>query len=78
MIFSFFLLDFFKFLIHFSFENSPRHAAYVPRFEADLAQFCEKLVSKMSLDVLLSVFMVIIFTYICLSYSTFIAGYGFG
>ncbi|KAM5557063.1 luc7-like protein 3 [Rosa sericea] len=31
-----------------SFEKSPRHAAYVPRFEADLAQFCEKLV--MDLD----------------------------
>lgn len=27
-----------------SFEKSPRHDAYVPRFEAELAQFCEKLV----------------------------------
>ncbi|KAM7272662.1 hypothetical protein ACFE04_027325 [Oxalis oulophora] len=31
-----------------SFENSPRHDAYVHRFEAELAQFCEKLV--MDLD----------------------------
>ncbi|XP_015877824.1 uncharacterized protein LOC107414229 isoform X2 [Ziziphus jujuba] len=31
-----------------SFEKSPRHDAYVPKFEADLAQFCEKLV--MDLD----------------------------
>ncbi|KAK9292201.1 hypothetical protein L1049_020163 [Liquidambar formosana] len=31
-----------------SFEKSPRHDAYVPRFEAELAQFCEKLV--MDLD----------------------------
>ncbi|XP_004307808.1 PREDICTED: luc7-like protein 3-like [Fragaria vesca subsp. vesca] len=31
-----------------SFEKSPRHDAYVPRFEADLAQFCDKLV--MDLD----------------------------
>jgi len=28
----------------FSFEKSPRHDAYVPKFEAELAQFCEKLV----------------------------------
>ncbi|XP_022731154.1 luc7-like protein 3 isoform X2 [Durio zibethinus] len=32
----------------FSFEKSPRHDAYVPKFEAELAQFCEKLV--MDLD----------------------------
>ncbi|OVA13863.1 LUC7-related [Macleaya cordata] len=31
-----------------SFEKSPRHDSYVPRFEAELAQFCEKLV--MDLD----------------------------
>ncbi|KAE8022362.1 hypothetical protein FH972_008166 [Carpinus fangiana] len=31
-----------------SFEKSPRHGAYVPKFEAELAQFCEKLV--MDLD----------------------------
>ncbi|KAG9452336.1 hypothetical protein H6P81_005240 [Aristolochia fimbriata] len=31
-----------------SFEQSPRHDSYVPRFEAELAQFCEKLV--MDLD----------------------------
>ncbi|XP_068329419.1 uncharacterized protein [Pyrus communis] len=31
-----------------SFEESPRHDAYVPKFEADLAHFCEKLV--MDLD----------------------------
>ncbi|MFS7949464.1 hypothetical protein Hanom_Chr06g00571851 [Helianthus anomalus] len=31
-----------------SFENSPRHDSYVPRFEADLAHFCEKLI--MDLD----------------------------
>ncbi|KAK1324582.1 hypothetical protein QJS10_CPA01g02749 [Acorus calamus] len=31
-----------------SFEKSPRHDAYVPRFEAELVQFCEKLV--MDLD----------------------------
>lgn len=30
--------------IDFSFEESPRHDAYVPKFEAELAQFCEKLV----------------------------------
>ncbi|KAG0453199.1 hypothetical protein HPP92_025587 [Vanilla planifolia] len=30
------------------FEKSPRHDAYVPRFEAELAQFCEKL--AMDLD----------------------------
>lgn len=33
----------------FSFEKDPRHDAYVPRFEAELAHFCEKLVSSMSL-----------------------------
>ncbi|KAF8412994.1 hypothetical protein HHK36_000966 [Tetracentron sinense] len=27
-----------------SFEKSPRHDSYVPRFEAELAQFCERLV----------------------------------
>lgn len=32
-------------LTHTSFEKSPRHDAYVPKFEAELAQFCEKLVS---------------------------------
>ncbi|PKA56042.1 hypothetical protein AXF42_Ash015527 [Apostasia shenzhenica] len=31
-----------------SFEKSPRHDAYVPRFEAELAQYCEKL--AMDLD----------------------------
>ncbi|XP_010919543.1 uncharacterized protein [Elaeis guineensis] len=31
-----------------SFEKSPRHDSYVPKFEAELAQFCEKLV--MDLD----------------------------
>lgn len=31
-----------------SFEKSPRHDAYVPKFEAELAQFCERLV--MDLD----------------------------
>ncbi|KAL5569916.1 hypothetical protein UlMin_026491 [Ulmus minor] len=31
-----------------SFEKSPRHDTYVPKFEAELAQFCEKLV--MDLD----------------------------
>ncbi|KAL4362909.1 hypothetical protein GQ457_04G035830 [Hibiscus cannabinus] len=31
-----------------SFEKSPRHDAYVPKFEGELAQFCEKLV--MDLD----------------------------
>ncbi|XP_057456891.1 uncharacterized protein LOC130747858 [Lotus japonicus] len=31
-----------------SFEKSPRHDAFVPKFEAELAQFCEKLV--MDLD----------------------------
>lgn len=31
-----------------SFESSPRHDSYVPKFEADLAHFCEKLV--MDLD----------------------------
>ncbi|EXC36302.1 hypothetical protein L484_001267 [Morus notabilis] len=31
-----------------NFEKSPRHDAYVPKFEAELAQFCEKLV--MDLD----------------------------
>lgn len=30
----------------FSFEKSPRHDSYVPRFEAELAQFCEKLVGS--------------------------------
>uniref|UniRef100_A0A803LMI6 Luc7-like protein 3 n=1 Tax=Chenopodium quinoa TaxID=63459 RepID=A0A803LMI6_CHEQI len=30
-----------------SFENSPRHDSYVPRFEAELAQFCEKLVADL-------------------------------
>ncbi|XVF49364.1 hypothetical protein PTKIN_Ptkin04bG0005800 [Pterospermum kingtungense] len=30
-----------------SFEKSPRHDAYVPRFEAELAQFCEKLVTDL-------------------------------
>ncbi|XP_057509355.1 uncharacterized protein LOC130791987 isoform X1 [Actinidia eriantha] len=29
-----------------SFEKSPRHDSYVPRFEAELAHFCEKLVSS--------------------------------
>ncbi|QHO08063.1 uncharacterized protein DS421_14g469230 [Arachis hypogaea] len=35
-------------LILISFENFPRHDAFVPKFEANLAQFCEKLV--MDLD----------------------------
>ncbi|XP_074573109.1 uncharacterized protein LOC141829519 isoform X1 [Curcuma longa] len=30
-----------------SFEKSPRHDAYVPKFEADLAKFCEKLVTDL-------------------------------
>ncbi|GMN40970.1 hypothetical protein TIFTF001_010185 [Ficus carica] len=30
-----------------SFEKSPRHDAYVPKFEAELAQFCEKLVMEL-------------------------------
>ncbi|KNA17815.1 hypothetical protein SOVF_076350 [Spinacia oleracea] len=30
-----------------SFENSPRHDSYVPRFEAELVQFCEKLVADL-------------------------------
>ncbi|KAK9665681.1 hypothetical protein RND81_14G128600 [Saponaria officinalis] len=30
-----------------SFESSPRHDSYVPRFEAELAQFCEKLVADL-------------------------------
>lgn len=30
----------------FSFEKSPRHDSYVPRFEAELSQFCEKLVGS--------------------------------
>lgn len=34
----------------FSFEKSPRHDAYVPKFEAELAQFCEKLVSSIALS----------------------------
>ncbi|XP_058104502.1 uncharacterized protein LOC131248292 isoform X2 [Magnolia sinica] len=41
----------FQHIIHYffhSFEKSPRHDAYVPKFEAELAQFCEKLV--MDLD----------------------------
>lgn len=29
----------------FSFEKSPQHDAYVAKFEAELAQFCEILVS---------------------------------
>lgn len=29
----------------FSYEQSTRHDLYVPRFEAELVQFCEKLVS---------------------------------
>lgn len=33
-----------------SFEKSPRHDAYVPRFEAELAQYCEKLVSFLLLN----------------------------
>lgn len=30
-----------------SFENSPRHDSYVPKFEAELAHFCERLVSDL-------------------------------
>ncbi|KAL1222231.1 hypothetical protein V5N11_026748 [Cardamine amara subsp. amara] len=30
-----------------NFENSPRHDSYVPKFEAELAQFCEKLVNDL-------------------------------
>ncbi|KAG8381525.1 hypothetical protein BUALT_Bualt06G0130800 [Buddleja alternifolia] len=30
-----------------SFENSPRHEAYIPKFEAELAHFCERLVSDL-------------------------------
>ncbi|KAK9994964.1 hypothetical protein SO802_024667 [Lithocarpus litseifolius] len=30
-----------------SFEQSPRHDKYVPRFEAELSQFCEKLVTDL-------------------------------
>jgi hypothetical protein len=36
----------------FSFENSPRHDAYVPKFEAELSQFCEKLVGHLSVVIL--------------------------
>ncbi|RZR82534.1 hypothetical protein BHM03_00008983, partial [Ensete ventricosum] len=32
------------------FEKSPRHDAYVPRFEAELAQFCEKLVDMLNAE----------------------------
>lgn len=42
---------FFFFLFRFggySFEQSPKHDAYVPKFEAELAQFCEKLVGVIS------------------------------
>lgn len=28
-----------------SFESSPRHDSFVPKFEAELAHFCERLVS---------------------------------
>ncbi|KAJ0964289.1 hypothetical protein J5N97_029411 [Dioscorea zingiberensis] len=31
-----------------SFEKSPRHDAYVPKFEAELAQFCERLVTNLN------------------------------
>lgn len=34
----------FHYVADFSFEKSPRHDAFVPKFEAELAQFCEKLV----------------------------------
>jgi hypothetical protein len=37
----------------FSFENSPRHDAYVPKFEAELSQFCEKLVGHLSVGILI-------------------------
>lgn len=30
-----------------NFENSPRHDSYVPKFEAELVQFCEKLVNDL-------------------------------
>jgi len=36
------MVDFY--FVGFSFEQSPRHDKYVPRFEAELSQFCEKLV----------------------------------
>lgn len=32
-------------LFGISYEQSSRHDLYVPRFEAELSQFCEKLVS---------------------------------
>ena len=32
------------YIVDFSFEKSPRHDKYVPKFEAELSQFCEKLV----------------------------------
>lgn len=35
-------------LFGISYEQSSRHDLYVPRFEAELAQFCEKLVSSFS------------------------------
>lgn len=43
IIFSWILMVDFYF-VGFSFEQSPRHDKYVPRFEAELSQFCEKLV----------------------------------
>lgn len=41
-------------LLVFSFEASPRHDAYVPKFEAELAHFCEKLVRFSDLVLLFS------------------------
>ena len=38
------MVDFY--FVGFSFEQSPRHDKYVPRFEAELSQFCEKLVGN--------------------------------
>ncbi|KAK7260432.1 hypothetical protein RIF29_26466 [Crotalaria pallida] len=36
----------FYYVCDFSFEKSPRHDAFVPKFEAELSQFCEKLVRR--------------------------------
>ncbi|KAK3010757.1 hypothetical protein RJ639_012871 [Escallonia herrerae] len=42
------IYDYKDFVPFHSFENSPRHDSYVPKFEEELARFCEKLV--MDLD----------------------------
>lgn len=60
------------FLIDISFKKNPKHAVYVPRFEADFAQFCEKLVNCLSFS---SSSIAFIFFYFIMKYKPYLLFY---